>query len=60
MLLKRSVGIFAFLASEPVPGENIEPKTLRMDLQAQRRMQEFAAWIEPRLAESGELGNMTD
>jgi hypothetical protein len=33
---------------------------LRMDLQAQRRMQEFAAWIEPRLAESGELGNMTD
>jgi replicative DNA helicase len=45
---------------EPVPGDSIEPKTLRMDGDAQRKMREFAAWLEPQLAEYGELGRMTD
>jgi replicative DNA helicase len=43
-----------------VSGESIEPKTLRMTPEAQRRMRKFVAWIEPQLAEDGELGSMTD
>jgi replicative DNA helicase len=45
---------------ESIPGENIEPKILRMNPDAQRKMREFAAWIEPQLAEYGELGGMAD
>jgi replicative DNA helicase len=45
---------------EPVPEEGIEPKTLRMTPEAQRKMRDFAAWIEPQLAEHGDLGSMTD
>jgi len=48
------------LPDEPIPGESIEPKILRMDGDAQRKMREFVAWIEPQLAEFGELGAMTD
>jgi hypothetical protein len=48
------------LAPEPIPGESIEPQTLRMGRNAQRKMQDFGAWIEPQLAEYGELGSMTD
>jgi hypothetical protein len=41
-------------------GGHIESKPLRMAPEAQRKMREFAIWIEPQLAESGELGGMTD
>jgi hypothetical protein len=52
--------LLALVSDEPVTGESIEPKILRMAPDAQRKMREFAAWIEPQLAESGELGGMTD
>lgn len=39
---------------------NRTPWTLRYGPEAQERMKAFAAWIEPRLAESGDLGVMTD
>jgi hypothetical protein len=48
------------LPDEPIPGESIEPKVLRMDGDAQQTLREFAAWIEPQLAEYSELGSMTD
>jgi len=52
--------LLALVPDEPVAGESIEPNTLRMDSDAQREIREFAAWIEPQLAEYGELGGMTD
>jgi replicative DNA helicase len=48
------------LAPEHVPVESLQPQTLQLSLDAQRKMEKFLAWIEPQLAEYGELGNMTD
>jgi replicative DNA helicase len=48
------------LAPEYVPEESLQPQTLRLGPDAQRKMEEFLAWIEPQLAEYGELGSMTD
>jgi replicative DNA helicase len=52
--------LLALVSDESFPGEHFEPKTLRMTPKAQRKMRKFAAWIEPQLAEYGELGGMTD
>lgn len=58
---ERNVGELLALASEPVPGEGIAPKTMRMNRDARRKMGEFVAWIEPQLAEAtGQFGDMTD
>src|SRR5215208_1216434 len=47
--------LLALVSDEPLTGESIEPKILRMAPEAQRKVREFATWIEPQLAESGEL-----
>ena len=52
--------LLALATDVRVPGESIEPKPLRMTPEAQRKMRKFAAWIEPQLAEYGDLGAMTD
>ena len=36
------------------------PHILRFDPEARRAMQDFVAWLEPQLAEGGELGAMAD
>jgi replicative DNA helicase len=48
------------LAPEHVPEESLQPKTLRFSPDALQQMQRFLVWIEPQLAEYGELGTMTD
>jgi replicative DNA helicase len=46
--------------SPDLPNPNRKPHVLRLDEEAQGEMEAFARWLEPRLAEGGELGTMTD
>ena len=43
-----------------LPVEEREAEVLRFGAEAQDEMEAFLGWIEPRLAEDGDLGDMTD
>jgi replicative DNA helicase len=57
---KKVKKLLELATDESAPEESIEPKTLRMTLEAQRKMREFSTWLEPQLGEYGDLGGMTD
>jgi hypothetical protein len=42
------------------PNGDREPHLLRLTSEAQAKLRDFAGWLEPQLAEFGELGCMTD
>jgi replicative DNA helicase len=46
--------------SPKLPAEDRKPHVVRFSAEAQDEMERFMIWIEPRLAEGAELGDMTD
>jgi hypothetical protein len=48
------------LAPPPTPGEELEPVIVGLSSEAKTKLRVFMAWIEPQLAEQGELGAITD
>src|SRR5215217_1597532 len=46
--------------SPSLPEEERQVKTLRLQPEAQEEMERLLEWIEPKLAEDGEFGDMTD
>jgi replicative DNA helicase len=46
--------------SPKLPDEDRNPRVLRLSAEARDEMERFMIWLEPRLAEGAELGDMTD